>query len=219
MKSYVLFFGLVSLLSIIILRFLHVVACIDSSFLLLLTGAPWYGYTTISYPFTIWWAFGLLPVQQGVRRGEVPSGLDEWGTLIISTGPGALGWWCSRGTAVPSYSWLVFCHLFPCIALALEDSNNCLHSCRSPTHFPQAAYRDSYFSSSYEALNFPFALFMFRPHCLSWKSFPLLCQPPWLPLSPRLRLSTFYSQHGVQPGGGKQVDEVELMALIQTPVD
>lgn len=154
------------------------------------------------YSFTIGWTFGLLPVLQGITEVKSHLGRMNEEMIIIPTGPGALGWWSSRGTVIPSYSW----HLpsaCPCAAQALgeavntstavDPSQHCRgtflllgppahHTLHPPppahssfpqslTHFPRLQI--SYLWPSYEALNFPFILFMFRPHCLAWKSFPL----------------------------------------------
>lgn len=52
-------FQLASSLSIIMLRFIHVVIEIESSLFLLLNYTELYGYTTIAYPFTCRWIFGF----------------------------------------------------------------------------------------------------------------------------------------------------------------
>ena len=49
-------------LSIVILRLVCIVACIDSSSFLLLSSDPRHGSPTVVYPFTHWLTSGLFPV-------------------------------------------------------------------------------------------------------------------------------------------------------------
>lgn len=47
-------------LSITLSRFMHVVACINTSFFSCPTNIPLYGCTIFSYPFVNWWAFKVV---------------------------------------------------------------------------------------------------------------------------------------------------------------
>lgn len=63
------FFIWLCLLNVIILRFIHIVTCINSLFFLLLSSIPLYEWITIGFPLTWWGTFGLLPVVFLLWRG------------------------------------------------------------------------------------------------------------------------------------------------------
>ena len=90
--QYVLFLVWILSLSIIILRFIHVVACINRSFHFMANSFPLYGYTTIclsSYPLLIIWVVSNFWLSQ---------------VMLLSTFVYSL-WW----TYAPILSSILFC--------------------------------------------------------------------------------------------------------------